>query len=87
MVRPARVSNAGKGKAVMFATSDPTGIWTMFFILCVVAGLWQLYMATFRTKEWTEMRKQEEERKKERDERIGKAINGASILVRTFLKK
>ncbi len=48
--------------------------------------LWALYMMTFRTDDWLQLRKEEQERKAKRQERMGKFARGPST-AKWWLKK
>ena len=67
----------------------------MIFFWCgIAAGAFTLFMILFRPEQYAQLLKAEEERKKaaeerrrQRDERIGKTVNGAVKLAEMFLKK
>jgi hypothetical protein len=58
-----------------------------FWALFGIPVLWALYMMTFRTDDWLRLRREEQERKAQRQERIGKVFKGAFDVAKWWLNK
>jgi hypothetical protein len=55
-------------------------------LLCVAVIGWMLFMATFRTGDFINLMKADEERRKNSGARLGKAVKGAVGIARMFTK-
>ena len=59
-------------------------------IVLIGCGIWMIYMMTCRTDDWIKLRKQHEEAKEKRQERMkqaaGVAAKGAILLAKLFKK-
>jgi len=56
--------------------------------LClIVIFVWMLYMMTCRTGDWIALTKADEERRRKKSERLGRAAKGAFGIARFFMKR
>ena len=59
----------------------------VFLWILGISVLWMFYMITFRTDDWLRLLKDEQERKANRQERMGKVAKGAFDVAKWWLNK
>lgn len=67
----------------MFSTGNE---W-IFWVLLVVAVLWMIYMATFRTDDFLRLMEKDRERKREQAQMLGKAAKGGFSVLRWWMRR
>ena len=64
-----------------------TGNEWIFWLALLIAMVWMIYMATFRTNEFIRLMDKDRERKREAAQMLGKAAKGGFSMARWFLNR